>query len=138
MITICCQKYTVGWTSESHIIYGLRVADEEIDSSVRGHGTTCRLLYALDILEGYSKVVGTLRIDPVENDERAGEIRLFFSMAPDDQSRGVGGRPVRYWDMDLLLCAYSWQESNYWRGTKKFDSQRRVPNWSSITRTNSK
>ncbi|KAI9256448.1 acyl-CoA N-acyltransferase [Phascolomyces articulosus] len=85
-----------GWTSEEEFYKGDRAGDEELEKSIRENGVSCRLLFAFDVIDEKEKLIGTLRVDPVISGEKGhGEIRLF-SIAPAYQSRGVGGRLVRF------------------------------------------
>ncbi|KAI7857152.1 acyl-CoA N-acyltransferase [Circinella umbellata] len=97
-VTVVNSAYSTneGWTSEHEFYEGDRAGPEEIEKSIQENGISCRLLFAFDIIEGKETLIGTLRIDrPTSGLKGHGEIRLF-SILPAYQSKGVGGRLVRF------------------------------------------
>ncbi|KAI7860446.1 acyl-CoA N-acyltransferase [Circinella umbellata] len=78
-----------GWTTVKHIVDGLRTNNKEIDELVKTNGTSHVLLYAFD----GDIVVGTVMFKPA-NDKGESDFSLL-SVAPDYQSKGVGGALVR-------------------------------------------
>ncbi|KAI7898972.1 acyl-CoA N-acyltransferase, partial [Cokeromyces recurvatus] len=77
-----------GWTSEKEHVEGERITVNEMEEFIRTNGNPYTLLFAFD--EG--KVVGTVQIKPLNQDEAA--ISLF-SVSPTCQSHGFGGRLIR-------------------------------------------
>ncbi|KAI7877532.1 acyl-CoA N-acyltransferase [Lichtheimia hyalospora FSU 10163] len=80
-----------GWTTEEHIVGGQRATSEDINDMVLSNGKPNVLLYAFDSSDT-EKVIGTVQIQ--HHDSKEAEIGLF-SVSPDYQSKGVGGRLMR-------------------------------------------
>ncbi|KAI8075389.1 acyl-CoA N-acyltransferase [Gilbertella persicaria] len=79
-----------GWTTESHIISGLRCTLEDMERFIRTSGQPNTLLFAFE----EEQVVGTLQIQPSKEDPAEAEVGLF-SVSPLHQSRGIGGKLIR-------------------------------------------
>lgn len=73
---------------------GERVTVDEINAFVKDTANK-PLLYAFDRSTQPAQVIGTLQIQPVAEAPAEAEIGLF-SVSPEYQSRGVGGRLVRH------------------------------------------
>ncbi|ORY96804.1 acyl-CoA N-acyltransferase [Syncephalastrum racemosum] len=83
-----------GWTTEEALVLGERVTLEDINAYVKDTANK-PLLYAFDRSTQPAQVIGTLQIQPIPEAPNEAEIGLF-SVSPQYQSKGVGGRLVRH------------------------------------------